>query len=175
MKREVSALMDGELDKKTSNALLAELHRQEEIQTCWYTYHLIGDALRKEPLEHAELHHRIMQALQDEPSLSVSRWNSVPRWNFASPPFRLGVAAAASLAALSIVAWMTMQESIAPGQAVLASAPQQAVADQAAQADAAADVEFYLRAHQEVSPALSAYRQTSPLQNVSAGQRDPSQ
>jgi sigma-E factor negative regulatory protein RseA len=174
MKREVSALMDGELDKKTSSALLAELHRQEEIRTCWYTYHLIGDALRKEPLEHAELHHRIIQSLQEEPSLSAPRWNSVARWNFSTPPFRIGVAAAASLAALSIVAWITMQESMVPGPAMLASVPQQAVADPAVQPANGADVEFYLRAHQEVSPALSAYRQTGPLQNVSAGQRDSS-
>lgn len=47
MNEQFSALVDGELDGKEGDALLARLKADTELQDGWDHYHLIGDALRQ--------------------------------------------------------------------------------------------------------------------------------
>jgi len=47
---QLSALVDGALDDGRQRALLARLGEDGELRSRWSRYHLIGDALRGEPV-----------------------------------------------------------------------------------------------------------------------------
>jgi sigma-E factor negative regulatory protein RseA len=46
----ISALMDGELDARQSDQQYTRLKQDAEARACWNTYHLIGDALRRDSI-----------------------------------------------------------------------------------------------------------------------------
>ena len=46
MKDKISALMDGELDDKSTAEMIDSLGRDGEALHAWRTYHLISDAMR---------------------------------------------------------------------------------------------------------------------------------
>jgi sigma-E factor negative regulatory protein RseA len=145
MKPEISALMDGELDKKTSDLVIAKLYEDEDIRNSWWTYHLIGDALRKEPLSHVALQQKILQSLAHEPPVVHRRLSVAPK------AIGIGLATAAGL--LAVMTLLVMRG--APNSA----APNATPAPVASSAPLATPIPSeYLLAHQEFSPADSAFR-----------------
>ena len=46
----ISALMDGELDEREAERELGKLKNDTALRERWDTFHLVGDALRGEPL-----------------------------------------------------------------------------------------------------------------------------
>jgi sigma-E factor negative regulatory protein RseA len=110
MKQQVSAFMDGELDRDAINAVIAKLREEdEEIRSNWWTYHVIGEALRQDPLCHLQLHQKVLQSLAQEPTVLS------PRASKSTWKPRLYVGLAASVTTVALVAWMTTLNSpVAP-------------------------------------------------------------
>jgi sigma-E factor negative regulatory protein RseA len=99
----ISALVDGELDRRDKQALLEQLARDPDARARWGRYHLIGDALRNDlpvAVDHG-LATRVSAALEREPTvLAPSR-----RWLPSGRPLKrtAGLAVAASLLGVAVL------------------------------------------------------------------------
>ena len=159
MKDRISALMDGELDDRSAEELLASLAREGEASEAWRTYHLIGDAMRGTAPLSEGFAARVAWKLADAPTvLSPGRLGLEPRRRFTLP------ALAASCAAVALVGWMAFapQPAVSPAPApvaqvkpaaVPASAPVPIPAPTIVPMPTAAN--DYLLAHQGFSPRIS--------------------
>jgi sigma-E factor negative regulatory protein RseA len=101
-REQLSLLMDGGLDTAARAEVVHRLSGDPELRAVWNRYHLMGDALRGEPLTREILciADRVRDALADEPVVLVPRWQRLPRsWMV---PIA-GVALAASVAGLALV------------------------------------------------------------------------
>ena len=158
MKEKLSAMMDGELADELQ-AHLGRLRADPELRAAWDIYHLIGDSLRGQVSP--AIAPRVISRLRDEPTV------------LAPPPARrtaarigwYGMYAAASLAAVAIVAWTAFpgwhSESQLAGNAVATSAG--IPAENVVVVDPPADVENYLLAHQP-------YRAMQGIERTAAAQ-----
>ncbi len=166
MKQHISTLMDGELFDDEAQALLDKLKRNPDAQQEWQMYHLIGDALRQPDHVHADIGAAMRERLQAEPTVFAPRaaTGQNVRW--------FALSAAASVLALTLVAWLSVQ--IGP-----ATAPQMAAMQQPATARAASfpitsfpingGLNDYLMAHQEFSPSTNVHGAVTYMRTV-AGQ-----
>ncbi len=142
MKQEISALMDGEMFEDQADLFFDKLRRHPEAQQDWESYHLIGDVLRQPDRICRSFGKSFHERLQAEPTIFAPyRRTSQRVRNFA-------LSAVASIMALALVAWLSLQVGKEPAPQVAAVQVQQdnAVRPASAQAD------DYLMAHQEVSP-----------------------
>src|SRR6266480_4735774 len=168
MNDKISALMDGELDDKSTAEMIAWLGRDGEALRAWRAYHLISDAMRDSRMLSEGFTARIAARLSAEPALlAPARLQAEPRkW--------LVLSAAASVAAVSLVGW-------------LAFAPQRDAASPQAQAPAGTPVtrpvvvnrkppvivplpsatNDYLLAHQGFSPRASLQGMAPLVRSVS--------
>jgi len=124
MKSNISALMDGELEKREIDRVLKHCSEDAEARDAWCLYHLVGDAMRSTGDLSAEFGKRFSVRLSGEPTVVAPR-----RWLHADPEHRRWylMSAAASLAAVALVAGVVMFEGaghapVAPAQ-VARSAP----------------------------------------------------
>jgi len=180
-REQISALMDGELDDARVHALSAQM-KNDESSDCWAAYHLIGDALRSECLAQSGFSRRFAARLAAEPTVlapgtkpiyeghdafaPVNRpatWPASLGSMFRARPWYYGMAAAASVAAISLVGWFGAQEfSLGPALTEQASVtpPRSGVATIAVNAQSSAalsrrpqpTLDPYLLVHQEYSP-----------------------
>ena len=159
MRDDISSLMDGEYDAGRAQGLIERIGRDDEARDLWATYHLIGDALRGEANLRAGVQDRIFDRLAGEPTvLAPRRWAASP-----GRTVRVGMAVAASVATISVVAWMAGQDVNQP-TSVAQNAPAAAVAQVPMEAvQPAANLSEYLSAHEEFSSSTAGYR----LANVS--------
>ncbi|MDD4912150.1 MAG: sigma-E factor negative regulatory protein [Sideroxydans sp.] len=140
MKQEISVLMDGEMFEDDAEAFLDKLKRHPEARADWATYHLIGDALRQPDHVHRDLSASFRERLQAEPTVLAPRSRQPQKIK------QYAFSVAASIMALSIVAWMSMQINTEP-------TPQMAsVQNSSSIRPASFQSNDYLMAHQEVSP-----------------------
>ena len=147
MKDQLSALMDGEFDTESSEHLITSVKSGGELKSCWTHYHLIGDAMRGEVYMSRDFSHRVMNALEAEPTLLATYGQnqvqiSSKQSSYKTPKFW---SVAASVAAVMFVGVMVLQQ-------------------QANQSEALAPVEIalsvpteYLQAHQAAAPSNAAY------------------
>ncbi len=169
MKQHVSALMDGELFDDEAEAIVDKLKRDPGAQDDWLMYHLIGDVLRQPDHVHADVSMALRQRLQAEPTVLAPRGRAMHRARW------FAVSAAASVMALTVVAWLS-------AKVVPQGAPQQmALMQQAGNMrpanwqgaprgmQARANVNDYLMAHQEYSPSNNVQGAASYIHTV-AGQ-----
>ncbi len=166
MKQHISTLMDGELFDDEAQALLDKLKRNPDAQQDWQMYHLIGDALRQPDHVHADIGAAMRERLQAEPTVFAPRaaTGQNVRW--------FALSAAASVMALTLVAWLSVQ--VGP-----VSAPQMAAMQQSATARVASlpitslpingGLNDYLMAHQEFSPSTNVHGAVTYMRTV-AGQ-----
>lgn len=145
MKQEISALMDGELFEDDAESSFDRVKRNPEAHEDWAVYHLIGDVLRQPEHIHGDISARVRERMQDEPVVLA------PSIRAARPRARaIALSAAASLAAVGMVGWMSMQISPAP------ETPVQMAAQTKALRPASLHIQSrsgnYLMAHQEYSP-----------------------
>jgi sigma-E factor negative regulatory protein RseA len=151
MESRISALTDGELDHEEANAILVSVKEQKELQQKWNMYHLIGDSLRQTSPLSPDFSARITGQLAKEPMVLS------PRRSLPSRRPLIALSVAASVAAVSRVAWMALQinHEGAPG------ASSSAVVAEASSASASTEINVngYLEAHQEYS------RSVQPLRN----------
>jgi sigma-E factor negative regulatory protein RseA len=165
MKEKLSAIIDGELEGDI-RAHLNHLRSDAELRDAWDTYHLIGDALRGHSCP--EIAPRVISRLREEPTvLAPPRERSTARrigW--------YGMYAAASMAAVAVVAWtafpgwhaqfplagsLATTTAVIPAESLVVSLPP-------------SEVENYLLAHQPYSH-VSAMQGVAPYVRSVAEER----
>ncbi|MHB8167354.1 MAG: sigma-E factor negative regulatory protein, partial [Sulfuricella sp.] len=103
MESRISALADGELDHEEANAILVSAREQPELRQKWNMYHLIGDSLRQTSPLSPDFNARFAGELAKEPTVLAPRRLLPPRRPL------IALSAAASIAAVSLVAWVALQ------------------------------------------------------------------
>lgn len=158
MKQEISALMDGELFEDEAEGLFDRVKRDSDTHHDWALYHLIGDVLRQPEHIHCDLSEKVRERMQDEPVVLAPRSRAVKQKmrNFA-------LSAAASLVAVGVVAWMSLQ--ITPEAAPQLAMQQTALRPASMQIQPKSN--DYLMAHQEFSPSTDMNGGASYIRTVS--------
>ena len=149
MKNKISALMDGELDVEEATEAITQLKKTDELRGEWATYHLIGDALRQS-VAMSDIAQRVSVQLAAEPTVLA------PRLRLPQKAKVFALSAAASLAAVAVVGWISFQ-TIDQSQQNLAASNKTSVNVIAANTSvpAPARMNDYLLAHQEFSPSTA--------------------
>ncbi len=160
MKQEISALMDGELFEDEAEDLFDRIKRDPDAHRDWAAYHLIGDVLRQPEHVHCDLSAKVRERMQDEPTVLAPRGRAVKQKIRA-----VALSAAASLAAVGAVAWMSLQ--ISPETAPQLAMQQPALRPVSAQIQPKSN--DYLMAHQEFSPSIDMNGGASYIRTVSYG------
>ena len=167
----ISAWMDGELDQHDALQQLSRLKRDEELAQGWHAYHVIGDALRGEPVLSRGFESRLGVRLAEEPTVlaprpGVSRRVTTYAWS-----------AAASLAAVALVGWMAFYKNPLAPQSELATAPSTLPSvvvpvspPQLASVPSDGKMNEYLIAHQEFSPSTEIQGLAPYIRGVSTTQ-----
>jgi len=96
--KDVSALMDGELDQKRARSTIARLEGQDELWDAWATFHVIRDTLQGNAIAPSRFVERFHDRLEHEPVPRVPAWRGhLPRMRtlFALGAVALVVAGAA--------------------------------------------------------------------------------
>lgn len=158
MKQEISALMDGELFEDEAGSLLDEIRRRSDTRNDWELYHLIGDALRQPEHVHCDLSARVRERMRDEPVVLAPRIRATKQ-----KARSFALSAAASLVAVGVVAWMSLQ--ISPEAGPQLAMQQTALRPVSAQIQPKAS--DYLMAHQEFSPSADMNGGASFIRTVS--------
>ena len=144
MKTRISALMDGELEDHEVAETLRAVHHSPELRSEWCDCQLIGATLRGERGLDIDVAARVMSAIDLEPTVMAPKARRMPDWR------RPALALAASLAGVSVVAWLALApagDGVSTG--TLAGAKQGLVV---AQAQSTPRLQEYLVAHQAYAP-----------------------
>jgi sigma-E factor negative regulatory protein RseA len=175
----VSELMDGELNVDAAEREVSVLKSNAAARECWDTFHLIGDAMRGNASAMPDFASRFGARLASEPTVLAPRVRLPRHWR------AYAMSAAASLAAVSVVAWMGMGVMRAETPAkVMVNAPvpasvvvQSVAAPIAATAPApqlipaaALDVHEYMLAHQGISPTTAIQGVTTYIRTVAGSE-----
>jgi sigma-E factor negative regulatory protein RseA len=184
MKSQISALMDGELDEEDAASIIAQLKKTEELHDEWAVYHLIGDAMGRPEVRSAHIARRVSARLAVEPTVLAPRPQTARHKTKA-------YAVAASVAAVAVVGWISLQtadrspENLAaskPAPAILAANPSipqstataaQAIPVISVSAPASAQINDYLLAHGQFSP-NTAMHGVAPYMRTVAESRENS-
>ena len=185
MDENISALMDGELNPQDASIMISQLGNTDGLRDQWAAYHLIGDAMKKTELAPFDITRRVNARLAVEPPL-----RAVPSSAFGQRAARkhrrpVAFAAAASVAAMVVGGWMSLQVSqssdprqqnladnrpaiapagtpAAPSAASVAAAPS-IPANMAVQVSVPAQIDSYLMAHRQFSPSTAVHGATPYL------------
>jgi len=167
MRSEISALMDGELDRQEAAGPIEALRGEGEAREAWRAYHLIGDVMGDTRLLSAGFAARVAVRLSAEPTVIAPRAAAAParrlRW--------AALSAAASVAAVALVAWMAFspQGGVAPQQvAVQMAAPAPLAEAEPARVPPPETATEYLLAHQSYSPLNSLQGMAPYVRTVSS-------
>lgn len=161
-------MMDGELFEDEAEDLLDRIKRDSTNRQDWEIYHLIGDVLRQPEHIHCaykpcDLSARVRKSMQDEPIIMAPRGRAVKQKVRA-----FALSAAASLLAVGVVAWMSLQ--ISPEVAPQIALQQTAIRPVNLQIKSKSN--DYLMAHQEFSPSTEMNGGASYIHTVSYGTDD---
>lgn len=161
MKQQISVLMDGELFDDEAEALFDKLKRNPDVCEEWQAYHLIGDVLRQPDHACCNISAAMRERLQAEPTVLAPRSQNrqKARW--------FALSAAASVMALALVAWMSVQVGSEPPPQM--AMQQSTTALRPASFSGNKGLNNYLMAHQEFSPSADVQGATSYIRAV-AGQ-----
>jgi sigma-E factor negative regulatory protein RseA len=160
----ISLLVDGELEAEHFEGVCASF-REAGSMTTWVCYHVIGDALRGSASSTPGFGTRFAALLAAEPTVLSPRRRPAPA--------AMAWAAAATVAAVSVVGWVAMTTLPASDggiNAAIATA-KQAAGVRAADARPAIDNE-YLLVHQEYSPTTAIQGARPYLRAVAATDPD---
>ncbi len=144
MKHEISTLMDGELFEDETDVLFDQIKQNPDAYSDWAVYHLIGDVLRQPEYIHQDICAKVSERLQNEPTVLAPRSHALKQ-----KARTFALSAAASVLAVGVVAWMSMQinpEAVAPQLAM----QQSSIRPVNMQIQPKSN--DYLMAHQEFSP-----------------------
>lgn len=189
----ISALMDGELDARQSDQQYTRLKQDSDARACWNTYHLIGDALRRDSIVSTNFSAKLGARLEQEPTVLAPQR---PQMRPVRRTTAYALSAAASLSAVALVGWMAFNNPLAPQPdsvgstvastvspsvassasapvAVAPSAPVTTVTPSSVQPELASvpsdgKMNEYLMAHQEFSPSTAIQGVAPYIRSVSA-------
>ena len=152
----ISALMDGELGDVEAQGQIARLKSDGETRERWDEFHLIGDALRGEPLLSSRFAKTFSQRLAAEPTVLA------PRRSIRKPGRTLtyALSAAASVSAAALVAWVAVaptaqvspQLATAPAAATKTVAAVEPVPQPLSSLPSEGRIKEFLLAHEGLSP-----------------------
>lgn len=159
--------MDGELFEDEAEAALDQLKRHPDAQEEWRIYHLIRDVLRQPDPVRANMGAVMRERLQAEPTVLAPRSTGGHKVKW------FALSAAASVLALTLVAWLSVQVGSQP-EAQMASLQRQPDAIFAARYSTNSlpvnnGLNDYLMAHQEFSPSTNVQGAAPYIRSV-AGQ-----
>jgi len=160
----ISALMDGELDEHPAQREVAKLKDDPELRERWDMFHIVGDALRGDPLLSAGFDEAFARRLAAEPTVLAPRRLS----RQARKVTTYALSAAASVSAAAFVAWVAMMPSES-GSLIAAKGQlpgSDALAVRAVSTDASMN-EYFL-AHQGFSPSTALQGLAPYIRSVSA-------
>jgi sigma-E factor negative regulatory protein RseA len=158
MKQKISALMDGELFEDEADDLLGQIRQDSSVHRDWACYHLIGDVLRQPEHIHRDLSAKVCERMSCEPVVLA------PCCRAAKQKLRAAaLSAAASVAAVGVVVWMSLQ--ISPEAAPQLAMQQPALRPASLQIQPKSNP--YLMAHQEFSPSVEVNGGASYIRAVS--------
>jgi len=169
----LSAWMDGELDEALGAAELGRIKRDAQLRERWDTFHLIGDAMRGEPLLSLQFQQQLSERLSREPTVLAPRRRSIGKIA------TYGLSAAASLAAVAAVGWVALSSdgtSSVESPAIMAQGPVRALqTPPVVNVPDNGRMHEYLLAHMGVSPStalqgLAPYILTVTVQQSAEGQ-----
>lgn len=166
MKHEISALMDGELFEDEADSVLGQIKREPAAQSDWAVYHMIGDVLRQPEYVHRDISVRVRESLLNEPTILAPRSRALKQ---KARVFALS--AAASLLAVGVVSWMSLQ--ISPGTAPQMAMQQSNIRPVNMQIQPKSN--DYLMAHQEFSPSNDMNGGASYIRTVTFSPEEKSQ
>lgn len=166
MKHEISALMDGELFEDEAEILFGQIKRDPDAHRDWATYHMIGDVLRQPEYVHRDISAIVRERLQHEPTVLAPRSRALKQ---KARVFALS--AAASLLAVGVVAWMSLQ--ISPEASPQMAMQQSNIRPVNMQIQPKSN--DYLMAHQEFSPSNDMNGGASYIRTVTYNPEEKSQ
>ena len=146
MNENISRLMDGEVDACEVDALCAGFKRPDAVAT-WTCYHVIGDTLRGSGVMREGFAGRFAARFASEPTVLA------PPQRARTDAAGWAWAAAATVAAMTVVGWTAMSLVGEPPAAVAKAG--EATAVNAARVRPSAVPTDYLLAHQEYSPSAA--------------------
>ena len=163
MKERLSELMDGELDDKSAAEVIKALGSDREAVRAWRTYQLISDAMRQSRLLSADFTARFSGRLAQEPTVFAPRAMQTEsrKW--------LAMSAAASVAAVALVAWV----AFAPQPDVKSAAPLAQAEPKPNIVPLPSAANDYLLAHQGFSPRVSLQGMAPYVRTVSEQAVEP--
>lgn len=158
----LSALIDGELDDQEMERQLALLKQNNDAQDSWEMFNLIGDTLRGDSRISPDFSRRIAERLALEPTMLA------PQRRAAKNVVRYAMSIAASLAAVSVVAWVAFSNNplTAPGSPASVHLAGPAPA-QLASINSQGQMNEYLLAHQGFSPSTAIQGVVPYIRSVS--------
>lgn len=149
MKDQLSALIDGEFDIESSEHLIASAKSGGELKSCWVHYHLIGDAMRGDVYMRSDFSHRVMTALEAEPTVLGPNYSSAATQpSDKKPHYKKSTtfwSVAASVAAVMFVGVMVLEQQLNKPEVLSPIEIAQSVPTE------------YLQAHQVAAPSSVAY------------------
>ncbi|MDO8437523.1 MAG: sigma-E factor negative regulatory protein [Nitrosomonadaceae bacterium] len=116
MKSKISALMDGELDSEDVAGTITQLKKTDGLRDEWATYHLIGDALRQS-ITSVDITQRVSTRLAAEPTVLAPQSPMEHKFKV------FALSAAASVAAVAVVGWMSLQNMDRPQENLASNKP----------------------------------------------------
>ena len=154
MKQNISALMDGEMFDEDAELILNKLKRNPAAHADWQVYHLISDALRQPDHVPMDISRAMRERLQAEPIVFAPRAQKKAKW--------YAVSAAASVMAITLVAWLSIQAGPEiPQQVVTVQNPIYPVSMPITNT-----LNDYLQAHQEFSQSAEVLGMTSHVRSA---------
>lgn len=153
MKQHISALMDGELFDDEADELFDQMKVNPDAREEWRIYHLISDALNQPGRLRNDMSHTMRERLQAEPTVLAPRRTSSQKAKW------FALSAAASVMAITLVAWLSMEigSDSMPQMATMQplSAIQTASLNINTNLPISSGLNDYLIAHQEFSPNIN--------------------
>lgn len=166
MKNNISALMDGELFEDEAEVFFDTIKRDADAHRDWATYHLIGDALRQPEYIHRDISAAVRERMKLEPTVLAPRSRGITQ-----KVRNIALSAAASLMALGVVAWMSVQ--ITPETSPQLAMQQSNLRPVSLKTQSKSN--DYLMAHQEFSPSNDINGGASYIRNVSFSTEEKAQ
>jgi sigma-E factor negative regulatory protein RseA len=161
MTRELSALLDGELEVHEEPGFWAALKADPRLREKWQNYKLIGDAIRAERDLACDITSGVMHELAEEPVVFAPRTKRGPTWSSAI------MAMAASVAGIAVVGWLALVPQLPGGEpAALAQAKHTPTAVVAVPSSSSG-IQEYVLAHQANAPGLHLQGGTQHVRTVS--------
>lgn len=146
MKKELSALIDGEFEMEDSEHIMKAMKANGEVNEAWKHYHLIGDAMRGDMGMQSDFSAKVMEALDAEPTvLAINQQAETQKTKKRRMKTPMAWSVAASAAAVMFVGLMVFELQLDES------------ADMTPVEIAQSLPLEYLQAHQSLAPSGSSY------------------